>query len=100
MVARRVHRRRLRIDWIHFLLVYTVHAPVHNELTVPWHFVFESLAYFVPFRLYLLQRRKARDFIYTSTRWTLVAAAVARAAILAKVLFCFLPPPPPSHPSH
>jgi phosphatidylglycerol:prolipoprotein diacylglycerol transferase len=65
---------------------------VHNELTVPWHFVFESLAYFVAFRLYLLERRKAGDFLNTSTRWTVVVAAIGGAAIGSKVLFWFEDP--------
>src|SRR5437588_9600323 len=68
------------------------HAPVHNELTVPWHFVFESLAYFVAFRLYLMERRKTGDFLNTSTRWTVVVAAIGGAAIGSKVLFWFEDP--------
>jgi phosphatidylglycerol:prolipoprotein diacylglycerol transferase len=54
---------------------------------VLWHFIFESLAYAVAFRLYLLERRKAGDFLDPSTRWTIVVAAIAGAAIGSKLLF-------------
>jgi prolipoprotein diacylglyceryltransferase len=52
---------------------------------VPWHFVFESLAYLAAFRLYLWQR-KSGDFLDTATRWTIVVAAIAGAAVGSKAL--------------
>jgi phosphatidylglycerol:prolipoprotein diacylglycerol transferase len=52
-----------------------------------WHFIFESLAYAVAFRLYLIERRKAGDFLEPSLRWTIVVAAIAGAAVGSKVLF-------------
>lgn len=52
-----------------------------------WHFILESLAYAVAFRLYLLERRKAGDFLDPSTRWTIVVAAIAGAAVGSKFLF-------------
>ena len=52
-----------------------------------WHLLFESLAYFVAFRLYLIQRRKAGDFLDTHTRWSIVVAAIAGAAIGSKLLY-------------
>ena len=59
----------------------------HNRLTVPWHLIFESLAYFVAFRLYLSERRKSGDFLDTHARWSVVLAAIAGAAIGSKLLF-------------
>jgi prolipoprotein diacylglyceryltransferase len=57
----------------------------------PWrlhpHAVFETLAYFVGFRLYLWQRRRIGDVISTQTRWSIVAAAIAGAALGSKLLF-------------
>jgi len=54
---------------------------------VLWHFVFESLAYVVAFRLYVWQRRQAGDFLETSARWTVIVGAVAGAAIGSKLLY-------------
>ncbi len=59
---------------------------------MPWHFLFESLAYFVAFRLYLSARRQSGDFLQTPTRWTIVLAAIAGAAIGSKILFWFEDP--------
>ena len=57
----------------------------------PWqlhpHVVFETLAYFIGFRVYLWQRRRHGDAIDTSTRWSIVAAAIAGAAVGSKLLF-------------
>jgi hypothetical protein len=54
---------------------------------VLWHFFFESLAYFVAFRLYLWERRKSGDFLDTGTRWTIVVAAIGGAVAGSKILF-------------
>jgi phosphatidylglycerol:prolipoprotein diacylglycerol transferase len=51
------------------------------------HLVFETLAYFIGFRLYLRQRRLYGDAIADGTRWSVVAAAIAGAAIGSKLLF-------------
>jgi phosphatidylglycerol---prolipoprotein diacylglyceryl transferase len=59
---------------------------------VPWHFLFESLAYAVAFRIYIAQRRTAGDFLETSTRWNIIVAAVAGAAIGSKLLYCLEDP--------
>jgi len=60
---------------------------------VSWHFFFESIAYAVAFRIYVAQRRTAGDFLDTSTRWNIIIAAVAGAAIGSKLLYCFENPP-------
>jgi phosphatidylglycerol---prolipoprotein diacylglyceryl transferase len=59
---------------------------------VPWHFVFESAAYVAAFRLYLWQRRARGDFLSDATRWTIVVAAIAGAAIGSKLLYWFEDP--------
>ena len=68
------------------LLTFPVFIPIG-----PWrlhpHVVFETLAYFVGFRLYLWQRRRLGDVITTQTRWSIVAAAIAGAALGSKMLF-------------
>jgi prolipoprotein diacylglyceryltransferase len=51
------------------------------------HVLFELLAYFVGFRLYLYQRRRFGDTIPAPLRWAALAAAVAGAALGSKVLF-------------
>ncbi|MGI8958683.1 MAG: prolipoprotein diacylglyceryl transferase [Bryobacteraceae bacterium] len=57
-----------------------------------WHFVFESIAYVVAFRLYLWQRREHGDFLSTQTRWTIIVAAIAGAAVGSKLLYWFEDP--------
>jgi len=52
-----------------------------------WHLAFEMLAYFAGFRLYLWQRRRAGDVVDAHTRWSVVAAAIAGAAIGSRLLF-------------
>jgi phosphatidylglycerol---prolipoprotein diacylglyceryl transferase len=56
-----------------------------GPLAVPLHLIFESLAYFVGFRLYLRQRRLAGDFLSSPDRWWIVTAAIAGAAIGSKI---------------
>lgn len=56
---------------------------------MPWHFFFESLAYATAFRIYVSERKNAGDFLDTSTRWNIVIAAIAGAAIGSKLLYCF-----------
>ncbi len=51
-----------------------------------WHFLFESLAYAVAFRIYLHQRKQQGDFLDTSTRWSVVAAAFVGAVLGSKLL--------------
>lgn len=49
---------------------------------MPWHF-----AYFVAFRLYLYERKRSGDFLPAPTRWSIVLAAIAGAAIGSKLLY-------------
>lgn len=51
------------------------------------HFLFETLAYIVGFRLYLWQRRRGGDVVSDHTRWSIVAAAIAGAALGSKLLY-------------
>ena len=53
------------------------------------HFVFELLAYFVGFRLYLRARRRQGDAIDDPRRWWIVAAAAAGASLGARLLYLF-----------
>jgi prolipoprotein diacylglyceryltransferase len=66
-----------------------VHLPLYLHIG-PWtlhaHTVFELLAYFVGFRLYLRQRRRRGDVIGGYERWWLVAAAIAGGAIGSRAL--------------
>jgi prolipoprotein diacylglyceryltransferase len=54
---------------------------------VVWHLLFESLAYFVAFRLYLRGRARAGDFLPDATRWSIVAAAIGGAVLGSKLLY-------------
>jgi prolipoprotein diacylglyceryltransferase len=51
------------------------------------HWVFESLAYFLGFRVYLMVRRKFGDPVESGARWWAIAAAAAGAAAGSKLLF-------------
>jgi prolipoprotein diacylglyceryltransferase len=57
-----------------------------------WHFIFESLAYFVAFRIYLQARKNSGDFLDTPTRWSVIVAAIGGAVAGSKVLFWFEDP--------
>lgn len=52
----------------------------------PAHFVFESLAYIVGFRIYLRSRARSGDVIDESSRMWVIAAAIVGAAIGSKIL--------------
>jgi prolipoprotein diacylglyceryltransferase len=54
--------------------------------------VFETLAYFVGFRVYLWLRRRFGDPLSTPIRWAVIAAAVAGATLGSKILFWFEDP--------
>ncbi len=62
----------------------------------PWslhpHLVFEVLAYAIAFQLFLLIRSLHRDPLDGTQRWTLIAAALAGAAVGAKVLYWLIDP--------
>src|SRR5579863_4754702 len=51
------------------------------------HLFFESISYVVGFRVYLSLRRRFGDAIITPLRWAVIAAAIAGAAIGAKLLY-------------
>jgi phosphatidylglycerol---prolipoprotein diacylglyceryl transferase len=55
-------------------------------LQVAAHTVFETLAYFVGFRIYLAQRRRLGDVLDNHTRWSVIAGAIAGALVGAKLL--------------
>ncbi|MFT7618018.1 MAG: phosphatidylglycerol:prolipoprotein diacylglycerol transferase [Planctomycetota bacterium] len=57
-----------------------------GSVSVPAHLVFEILAYFTGFRVYLWMRRKSGDVIGESTRWTVILAAAIGGALGSKVL--------------
>jgi phosphatidylglycerol---prolipoprotein diacylglyceryl transferase len=56
----------------------------------PWrihpHLFFESLSYFVGFRVYLALRRRAGDTVIVPDRWATLSCAAAGAALGARVL--------------
>jgi len=66
---------------------------LHFRYGAEAHVFFESLSYFIGFRVYLQSRRRSGDVVTTEQRWWVVAAAVAGAAIGGKVLNWFVDPP-------
>ncbi|MEZ5319447.1 MAG: prolipoprotein diacylglyceryl transferase [Vicinamibacterales bacterium] len=67
-------------------LTFPVDIPL-GSFRLPAHAVFELLAYAVGFRLYLAQRRRLGDALPGATRWSIVAAAIAGAAVGARALY-------------
>ncbi len=65
---------------------FPLYIPV-GPLRLHPHLVFETLAYFIGFRVYLWLRRQQGDVVSDGTRWSIIAAAVVGAAIGSKVLF-------------
>lgn len=51
------------------------------------HVVFETLAYAVAFRVYLLLRKRGGDALDDGTRWWMIAAAALGAVVGSKVLY-------------
>jgi phosphatidylglycerol:prolipoprotein diacylglycerol transferase len=68
--------------------VYIVFGP----LRLHPHLVFETLAYFIGFQVYLWQRRRQGDRVADGARWSVIAAAIAGAAIGSKILYWFEDP--------
>jgi phosphatidylglycerol---prolipoprotein diacylglyceryl transferase len=56
------------------------------------HWIFETLAYALAFRLYLGLRRRQGDALDDANRWWIIAAAAAGAAVGSKVLYWFEDP--------
>lgn len=60
-----------------------------GSLQIHPHWVFESLAYFVGYRLYAWRRKATGDHLDAGNRLWIVTAAIAGAAIGSKVLYWF-----------
>lgn len=56
------------------------------------HWVFEALAYFIGFRVYLWLKRRSGDVVSDEARWWVIAAMAGGAAIGSKILFWFEDP--------
>ena len=70
----------------HLATQFPVYIPVGHYQIHP-HIFFETLAYFIAFRVYLSLRHRFGDPLSTPIRWTVIAAAVAGAALGSKLLF-------------
>jgi prolipoprotein diacylglyceryltransferase len=70
---------------------FPVYIPL-GPLRLHPHAVFEALAYTIGFNLYLRLRRRKGDALADGTRWSIVAAAIAGAAIGSKLLYWFEDP--------
>lgn len=68
-------------------------AYIHlGPLALHPHWVFETLAYFVGFRVYLRLRARTGDHLAAGDRWWVVAAAAVGAALGSKLLYWFEDP--------
>src|SRR6185503_1725635 len=72
---------------MHFPVVFHV-----GSVAIPAHFVFESLAYLLGFRIYLTLRARSHDDISDETRYWVIAAA-AMGAVLGSRLLVWLQHP-------
>src|SRR5262245_5940899 len=82
---------RPRVDSWHPPVQFPVYIDA-GPLRLHPHLVFEALAYAVGFLLYVRHRRARGDRIPDATRWSIVAAAVAGAAVGGKLLYWFEDP--------
>jgi len=60
-----------------------------GSLKIHPHLVFETLAYAVAFRVYLLLRKRMSDLLDDGNRWWMIAAAAMGALVGGKVLYWF-----------
>jgi prolipoprotein diacylglyceryltransferase len=64
--------------------------PVYVHLG-PWsihpHIFFETLGYFIGFRVYLWQKKRRGDVVTRDTRWSVIAAAAVGGMLGSKLLF-------------
>jgi len=65
---------------------FPVYLPL-GPLRLHPHFVFEALAYFIGYRVYLKQRKRSGDHLSNPDRLWIVAAAICGAAIGSKLLY-------------
>lgn len=65
---------------------------LHFHYATEAHFLFETLSYFIGFRVYLWLRKRGADVVTDEHRWWLIAAAIAGAAIGGKILNWFVAP--------
>jgi len=72
-------------------ITFPVSIPL-GTIGLPAHFVFESLAYLIAFRVYLLLRRRYGDAVESDQRLVVIAAAAVGAAVGSKVLNWFTDP--------
>jgi phosphatidylglycerol:prolipoprotein diacylglycerol transferase len=60
-----------------------------GSLKIHPHFAFETLAYAIAFRVYLLMRKRNGDTLDDGNRWWMIAAAAMGAVVGSKVLYWF-----------
>ncbi|HMB29441.1 MAG TPA: prolipoprotein diacylglyceryl transferase family protein [Blastocatellia bacterium] len=65
---------------------------LHFHYAAEAHFIFETLSYFIGFRIYLRSRKRRGDVVIDEHRWGLIAAALVGAAVGSKVLNWFVAP--------
>jgi phosphatidylglycerol---prolipoprotein diacylglyceryl transferase len=63
-----------------------------GQISLHPHWVFETLAYFVAFRVYLWLRNRNGDVVSDENRWWVIAAMAIGAAVGSKILFWFEDP--------
>ncbi len=73
----------------------SVHFPLYihvGRVAIHPHWIFEALAYFVGFRVYLALRKRQGDPVNDDTRWWVITAAALGAAVGSKLLSIFEEP--------
>ncbi len=72
-------------------MTFPVYIPL-GALKLHPHLVFETAAYAIAFRAYLLLRRRTGDALDDATRWWMMAAAAMGAVVGSKALYWFEDP--------
>ncbi len=68
------------------LMTFPVYIPI-GSLKIHPHLIFETAAYAIAFRIYLVMRKRAGDALDDGNRWWIIAAATMGAMVGSKLLY-------------
>jgi phosphatidylglycerol---prolipoprotein diacylglyceryl transferase len=79
-------RRSVGTPLLLILMAFPVYIPI-GSIRIHPHLIFETAAYAVAFRIYLIARKRAGDALDDGNRWWIIAAATMGAMVGSKLLY-------------